>query len=88
MLVLMVRFEVGAGVFDATKLTQYRTQTLTASGPLALPQAQQTELIDCQQVLTFLHTNLNGQAFVQQKGGLEQALQSFLVQGLGADAQN
>ena len=87
MLVLMVRFEVGAGVFDATKLTQCRTQTLTASGPLALPQAQQTELIDCQQVLTFLHTNLNGQAFVQQKGGLEQALQSFLVQGPGADAQ-
>jgi ABC transport system ATP-binding/permease protein len=87
MLVLMVRFEVGAGVFDAGKLTQCSTQILTASGPLALPQAQHSELIGCQQVLNFLQTSTSGQVFAQQKGGVAQALQSFLIQGPGVDAQ-
>ncbi len=87
MLVLMVRFEVGAGIFDAGKLVQCSTQILTPSGPLALPQARQTELIDCQQVLTFLKNDPNGQAFVRQKGGQAQALQDFILPGPGADAQ-
>jgi biopolymer transport protein ExbD len=87
MLVLMVRFEVGAGIFDAGKLVQCSTQILTSSGPLALPQAQQTVSIDCQQVLTFLKDDPNGQAFVRQKGGQEQALQDFILPGPGADAQ-
>lgn len=87
MLVLMVRFEVGAGVFDANKLVMCSTRTLTASGPLVLPQAQQSDLIDCSQVLTFLRNDPQGQAFVQQKGGQNQALQSFLAPGPGADAQ-
>ncbi|GLV59714.1 ABC transporter ATP-binding protein [Dictyobacter sp. S3.2.2.5] len=87
MLVLMVRFEVGAGVFDANKLTQCRTQVLTSSGPLALPQARTTDLIDCQQVVNFLKTDATAHAFVQQKGSVAQALQSFLIQGPGTDAQ-
>jgi ABC-type multidrug transport system ATPase subunit/pSer/pThr/pTyr-binding forkhead associated (FHA) protein len=87
MLVLMVRFEVGAGVFDANKLVQCRTQILTTSGALALPQARQTEVIDCQQVLTFLNNDPNGRAYAQQKGGQQQALQDFILQGPGADAQ-
>jgi hypothetical protein len=87
LLVLMVRFEVGAGVFDANKLVQCRTQILTSSGPLALPQAQQTETIDCQQVLNFLQSDKNGQAFAQKQGGQQQALQVFILPGPGADAQ-
>ncbi|WP_246039219.1 FHA domain-containing protein [Dictyobacter alpinus] len=87
MLVLMVRFEVGAGVFDANKLTQCRTQILTSSGPLALPQAKQVELIDCQKVMDFLSNDTTAQTFVHQKGSVAQALQSFLIQGPGADAQ-
>ncbi len=87
MLVLMVRFEVGAGVFDANKLVQCRTQIVTSSGTLALPQAQQTVQIDCSQVLTFLKNNPNGQAYAQSKGGQEQALQDFILPGPGADAQ-
>ncbi|HKV57571.1 MAG TPA: ABC transporter permease, partial [Ktedonobacteraceae bacterium] len=87
MLVLMVRFEVGQGVFNANSLVQCRTQVLTSTGPLALPQAQQAEQIDCQQVVTFLHTNPGGQAFAQQKGGAQQALQDFIIPGPGADAQ-
>ncbi len=87
MLVLMVRFEVGSGVFDANKLVQCRTQILTASGPLVMPQAQQTELIDCRQVLDFLKSNPNAQAFARTQGGQQQALQDFIVLGPGADAQ-
>ncbi len=87
MLVLMVRFEVGAGVFNASSLVQCRTQILTSSGPLALPQARQTEQIDCQPVLTFLQTDPSGRAYAQQRGGASQALQDFIVVGPGADAQ-
>ena len=87
MLVLMVRFEVGSGVFDANKLVQCRTQILTASGPLVMPQAQQTELIDCQKVLDFLKNDPRAHAFSQNKGGQQQALQDFIISGPGADAQ-
>src|SRR6185312_5449117 len=48
MLVLMARFEVGTGIFDANKLTQCSTRIITSNGPLTMPQAQQTALIDCQ----------------------------------------
>lgn len=87
MLVLMVRFEVGPGIFDSNQLVQCRTQILTSSGPLALPQAQQTQQIDCSQVLTFLKNNPNGQTFAASRGGQQQALQSFILPGPGADAQ-
>lgn len=87
MLVLMVRFEVGAQIFSAAQLTQCSTQIVTASGPLALPQAQHTALIACQQVLDFLKTDPHGQAFSQANGGALQGLQSFIVRGPGADAQ-
>src|SRR5581483_10514700 len=60
---------------------------VTASRPLALPQAQQTVQIDCGQVLTFLKNNPSGQAYAQSKGGQEQALQDFILPGPGADAQ-
>ncbi|HXR65103.1 MAG TPA: FHA domain-containing protein [Ktedonobacteraceae bacterium] len=87
MLVLMARFEVGTGIFDATKLTQCSTRIITSGGPLSLPQAQQTGLIDCQQVVNFLKADPQGHAFALQQGGINQALQSFLVQGPGVDAQ-
>src|SRR6266851_3035535 len=37
MLMLLVRFEIGGGLFDANHIVQCRTQILTPSGPLALP---------------------------------------------------
>ena len=87
MLVLMVRFEIGAGVFNSNQLVQCRTQLLISSGPLALPQAQQTETIDCRYVLSFLRKDPRGQAFARQQGGPQQALQAFLLPGPGTDAQ-
>lgn len=87
MLVVMVRFEIGAGVFDPGNLVQCRTQIFTSNGPLALPQSQQSAMIDCGQVLTFLQNNPNGQAYAQSKGGQLQALQDFILPGGGTDAQ-
>jgi ABC-type multidrug transport system ATPase subunit/pSer/pThr/pTyr-binding forkhead associated (FHA) protein len=87
MLVLMVRFEVGAGVFEANQLMQCSTHVLTSSGLLALPEAKQRETIGCQRVLMFLQKDPHGQSFVLQHGGLHQGLQAFLLQGSGTDAQ-
>lgn len=87
MLVLMVRFEVGSGVFDANKLVQCQTQILTSSGPLVMPQAQQTQLIDCQKVLDFLKNDPKARTFSQSRDGQQQALQDFIIPGPGVDAQ-
>ncbi len=87
MLVLMLRFEIGTGVFDANKLVRCSTQILTPSGPLALPQAQSSTTIDCSQVVAFLQTNTAGQAYAKTKGDQAHALQDFLLPGPGADAQ-
>ncbi len=86
MLVLMVRFEIGSGVFEANKLMQCRTQILTTQGPLAVPnqQAQQT---NCDVVLKFLQNDPNGTAYAQQKGSAIKALQDFILPGSGTDAQ-
>lgn len=87
MLVLMVRFEVGAGVFDANNLVQCRTQILTSSGPLALPQAQKTEQINCDTVVSFLKNDPRARTYVKSQGGQAQALQNFILPGPGSDAQ-
>lgn len=87
MLVLMVRFEVGEGVFNSNQLVQCRTQLLTPSGPLVLPEARTIESIDCSHVLSFLRKDPHGQSFAQLHGGALQALQAFLLPGPGTDAQ-
>lgn len=87
-LILMLRFEVGAGIFDANNLAQCRTQVLTASGaPLSLPQAQHALVTDCQNALTFLRDAPAGQTYASQHGGVSHALQTFLVQGPGVEAE-
>jgi len=83
-LALTMRSQLGTGVFDANKVVQCRTQILTSSGPLRLPQAQKTEQISCNTVLRFLKNDAQGRAYVHKKGGQEQALQDFLLLGSGA----
>ncbi len=87
MLVLMLRFEVGGGIFNASALAQCRTQIVTATGPLSLPEAQHAVLTDCQNALTFLRETPNGQAYALARGGTNKALQDFLTPGPGTDAQ-
>ena len=87
MLVLMARFEIGVGVFDANNLVQCRTQVLTSSGPLAMPQATTKDQIDCSSVVSFLKNSPSAQSYVRSQGGQAQALQNFLLPGPGTDAQ-
>lgn len=87
LLVIMLRFEIGTGIFDANTVTQCRTQIITASGAVTLPQAQRSLVTDCQNALTYLREAPAGQAYAQQHGGVRHALQTFLLQGPGSDAQ-
>ena len=88
-LVLLVRSEIGMNIFNANQLTQCRTQLVVRAGsPLALPQAQQGQkTTDCQNVITFLQSDPQGQIYVHSQGGLEAALQNFLVPGQDSNAQ-
>ncbi len=87
LLMLLVRFEIGTGIFDANSLVQCKTQILTPSGPLALPVANRAELVDCNQVVDFLKNDPNGTQYAQTKGGTNQALQDFIVPAESGDAQ-
>jgi len=87
LLVFMLRFEIGAGIFDANAVTQCSTQVSTASGVLALPQAAHAAVVNCGQALSFLRTNPAGQAYAAAHGGVAHALQAFILPGPGGDAQ-
>lgn len=88
-LILLVRSEIGTNLFNANQLAQCRTQLVVSSGlSLNLPQAQQGQKITaCQNALSFLQSTPQGQSFVSSQGGLEQALQSFLLPGQDSHAQ-
>jgi ABC transport system ATP-binding/permease protein len=87
LLTVMVRYQIGANVFDANQIVQCRTQIIVASAPLALPNARQTDTVNCDQVINFLRNDPQGKSFVQRKGGENKALQDFILPGPGADAQ-
>jgi ABC-type multidrug transport system ATPase subunit len=88
-LVLLVRSEIGTNLFDANKLAQCRTQLVVSAGPpLVLPQVRQGQkTTDCQNALDFLQNDPQGKDYVKSQGGLEQALQTFLVPGQDSNAQ-
>jgi ABC transport system ATP-binding/permease protein len=87
LLVVMLRFEIGAGIFDANTLVKCQTQIATSTGPLTLPQAQTSVLTDCQNAVNYLKTAPAGQAYAQAHGGVNKALQNFITPGPGTDAQ-
>ncbi len=88
MLMLLVRFEIGGGLFDANHIVQCRTQILTLSGPLALPGVSKVaDLVDCQQVVNFLRTDPGGLQYAGERGGTNQALQDFIVPAQSGDVQ-
>ncbi len=88
MLMLLVRFEIGGGLFDANHIVQCRTQILTPSGPLALPGVSKVaDLVDCQQVVNFLRTDPGGLQYAGERGGTNQALQDFIVPAQSGDVQ-
>ncbi len=88
LLMLLVRFEIGPGLFNANNIVQCRTQILTASGPLSIPGlADRSYLVNCDQAVHFLQNDPGGIQYAQQHGGVNAALQDFITPASSADAQ-
>jgi ABC-type multidrug transport system ATPase subunit/pSer/pThr/pTyr-binding forkhead associated (FHA) protein len=99
LLVGMVRYEIGTGIFDANNMVQCQTQIFVKdvkdarNGQIAMPEAAQgKKTINCDNVKTFLNNNQNSRQrpdvkeFVKQKGSVGEALQDFIEPSQG-DAQ-
>jgi ABC-type multidrug transport system ATPase subunit/pSer/pThr/pTyr-binding forkhead associated (FHA) protein len=84
-LMLLVRVETGAGVFEASNIVQCRPQILTSTGPIGFTAT--ADLVNCDQVVTFLKNDPTGAQYAQAHGGVNQALQDFIVPGVGLSAQ-
>ena len=85
-LMLLVRVEIGTGIFDPDKMIQCQSQVITSSGPIGLSSGQ-TTLVNCDRIINFLKTNSQGITYAQQRGGVNQALQDFIPDGQGLNAQ-
>ena len=90
----LIRTEFGAHVFQGNTLLRCLPQMrIAAQRALIVPQAPAPDgTIDCSQVQAFLAHPDPGQratvqAFVQAKGGVNQALQDFIVAGQAGSAQ-
>jgi ABC transport system ATP-binding/permease protein len=90
-LMLLVRFEIGSGIFNSDQVVRCAPQIVTSTGALAIPHAKpdSTQTIDCSAVQSFLKDNPQGQKYAHANGGDNQALQNFIVKGGGSsgDAQ-
>ncbi|MFL5655992.1 MAG: ABC transporter permease, partial [Ktedonobacteraceae bacterium] len=100
-LVLIVRAEVGAGIFDSNKVvlcapqifqTTVTTNPQTPAGssqPLGINTNGNNASVDCNRIVSFLKTDTNGKAYVTKKtnGNVNKALQDFILPGGGSLAQ-
>ena len=86
-IVSMVRYGMGTGLFDASKIVQCRASIETRAGLLVVPNVKQTELVSCDAVEQLLQADPNGAAYAQSRGGVAQALQDFILPGSGGNAQ-
>ena len=88
LLMLLVRFEIGQGLFDPNSIVQCRTQILTSAGPLPIPGlVDRSYLVNCDAGVNFLQNDPGGIQYAQQHGGVNQALQDFITPARSADAQ-
>jgi ABC-type multidrug transport system permease subunit len=84
-LMLLVRFEIGPGVFEPNNEVLCQPQILTTAGPVGI--AARAGTISCDQIVTFLQTTPQGMTYAQANGGVNAALQNFIIPGQGIDAQ-
>ncbi len=87
LLMLLVRFEVGAGVFDTNKVVQCTPSIFTSSavsatnptGSLGIVANVKNGLVDCNRIVDFLKNDPNGITYAQSRGGVNTALQDFVA---------
>ncbi len=88
LLMVLIRFELGPNILAPNNVIQCVPQIRTSAGVLALPDASaQGATVTCDQVVSFLQTNPRGITYAQARGGVNQALQDFVVAGHNGDAQ-
>ncbi|GAC1343096.1 MAG: hypothetical protein NVSMB27_02670 [Ktedonobacteraceae bacterium] len=98
LLVLLVRFEVGTGIFNQNNVVEcspqiFQTVVVTNSNspagpqPLGISTQGGSGTVDCNRIVNFLKTDTNGIAYAQAKGGANTALQDFITPGSGLNAQ-
>jgi len=91
LLTLLIRMEVGTGIFDANKEVQCSPRIFSASvvsatnpnGLLGIKTNGNNDLVDCNKIITYLKTDPNGIAYAKSKGSVNQALQDFIATSTG-----
>ncbi len=94
LLMLLVRFEVGAGLFNTANVVQCTPHIFASSavsptnptGILGISTQGQNSPIACDRVINFLTNDPNGIAYAQLKGTINTALQDFILPGTGLNA--
>jgi ABC-type multidrug transport system ATPase subunit/pSer/pThr/pTyr-binding forkhead associated (FHA) protein len=87
LLILLIRVEVGTGIFDANKVVQCAPQIFTSSaisrtnptGSLGIDTHGKADPIDCNRIVSFLKHDSNGITYAHNNGGVNTALQNFIV---------
>ncbi len=91
LLMVLIRFELGPGILDGNSIVQCVPQIRTPSaGVIGLPNSPSIgSTVTCDQVQAFLAHSSDAavSAYVQMRGGVNQALQDFEVAGHNGDAQ-
>ena len=100
LIMFMVRFELGFGsnVFSANNVVQCTPTIITSSaihqpdnptGILGINTNGKSGPVDCNQIVTFLKTDPNGQNYVrtQRNGDVNKALQDYILPSSGSGAQ-
>jgi ABC-type multidrug transport system ATPase subunit/pSer/pThr/pTyr-binding forkhead associated (FHA) protein len=89
LLMVLIRFGLGAGILDGDSIIQCQPQIRTSTGQVLIVPGISTEgnAVTCDRVLNFLQTDPDGIAYAQARGGANQALQDFEVAGHNGDAQ-
>jgi ABC transport system ATP-binding/permease protein len=91
LLMLLVKLEVGAGIFDANKAVQCTPRIFTSSavsatnptGSLGIDTNGKNDLVDCNRIVAFLKNNPDAISYAQSKGGVNIALQDFIATSTG-----
>ena len=93
LLMVLIRFELGPNILAPNNVIQCVPQIRTSTGILALPSNAPPNApppgatVTCDQVVSFLQTDSRGITYAQARGGVNQALQDFVVAGHNGDAQ-
>ncbi len=95
LLMLLVRFEVGTGLFNTDNVVQcspriFTSQAVSTTNPtglLGIATQGQSTAVNCTRIVNFLKNDVHGAAYVQSKGNINTALQDFIVPGIGLNAE-